>query len=355
MENGLSLGLPTPLIASGVIIHVQSAILYGLEFCILIDGAASALNRMQVGWAKAVLGCRYAAEGAWPIWLCECGWDRRLGTLMYERAIMLLARLQVLPSMQPARRLLEAALSSEQFTWASYLRDRIMANLFSDPIPMLREIFTEGEIHVASTSDFARKRLLDRYRLRWVSPVLRSHDQDALASTVPAHWPYLDYQPTFDRFPDELLEVDWGADTWTYYKIWSVVKAFGRWPFLVLGCGELPRTLPHCPCCGAADADVVHLLMACPATRSLYEDWSLAVGYVIKDGERLPWLQLRLELFSNRVAFLTPDAADGQHRIMFVGKAFSLAGACYSQRALERDIDAFLDSARRSVLLWEEG
>jgi len=255
----------------------------------------------------------------------------------------------------PAKILLDVALSSNRDSWATVVRDHFMSRLFLEVVPMLSDVFTPGEIQVARSSQHAREGLLDRYRLRWVKPILRGFDQDALANATFSLWPYLDYQPDIARFPDELLEVDWGAETWTFYKIWAVVKAFGRWPFLLLNCGELPRLLSHCPCCGAPSADIIHLLSDCPATWSLYAEWAVSAGYAVDSGARLPWSVLRLDLFANRVAFLYPDCKEGQGRIIFVGKAISLAASCFSSSKLEADIDVLLHSARCSAPLWVEG
>ena len=112
-----SLGLPIPLQAAAIPSRIASVVLHGLEFCISVPMAESALNRVQASWAKSLLGCRGAREGKWPIWVAERGWFRRLGTLMLERAILLKSRAQLLPLAHRVVRILSAA-SRSSTTWA---------------------------------------------------------------------------------------------------------------------------------------------------------------------------------------------------------------------------------------------
>ena len=104
-----STGLPVPMQAESIPLRIEAVALYGIEFCIGLSGAESALNRMQAGWAKALLGCRDAVDGRWAFLICECGWQFRLGTRMFERAVMLKARLQLLPASHPTSQLLSLA------------------------------------------------------------------------------------------------------------------------------------------------------------------------------------------------------------------------------------------------------
>ena len=55
--------LPMPLQASAIPSRVEQAALFGIEFCIGLCNAESRLNRMQAGWAKAILGIRDCPQG----------------------------------------------------------------------------------------------------------------------------------------------------------------------------------------------------------------------------------------------------------------------------------------------------
>ena len=100
-------------------------------FCISVHGAESAMNRMQAGWARALLGCRHTHAGAWPLLVAELGWKRRLGTRMLERAIMLRARALLLQESHPARRVLTVARASSHVTWHTAVLERGSARSYS--------------------------------------------------------------------------------------------------------------------------------------------------------------------------------------------------------------------------------
>ena len=104
-----SLALPLPLIAVLIPLRLEGIILYRLEFCIAVPGAISALNRLQAELAKHVLGIPGCREGAWCLVIAECGWTWRLGTRLWERTLMLLARVHLLPAQHPASQLLRIA------------------------------------------------------------------------------------------------------------------------------------------------------------------------------------------------------------------------------------------------------
>ena len=165
-------------------------------------------------------------------------------------------------------------------------------------------------------------------------------------------WPYLDYQPAPSPFPELLLNIGWGFDTWRFYKTWSVIKSCGRWPLHVWGLGDLPRALARCPCCQACNVEVTHMFTECPASLSLYESWAMAAGYTVQPGLRLPWSVLRIDLFADRVAFVNTDTVDGEYRIKFVGAAVKLALDNWLEESLVVDIDALLHSAGCDVPLW---
>ena len=61
-----SLDLPFPVMASAVPLRVIANLRYGLEFVITVDGVETALNRLQVGWARSLLGLRGYQTGRWP-------------------------------------------------------------------------------------------------------------------------------------------------------------------------------------------------------------------------------------------------------------------------------------------------
>ena len=55
-----SVRLPPPVVFLAVPCRIEPAALYGMELCISVSGAESKLNKMQAGWARALLGCPHA-------------------------------------------------------------------------------------------------------------------------------------------------------------------------------------------------------------------------------------------------------------------------------------------------------
>ena len=191
-----SLGLPIPLQAAAIPPRIASVVFHGLEFCISVPGAELGLNRLQVDWAKELLGCGGARGGPWPIWVTECGWPRRLGTLMLERAIILKARFSLLPPSHPAAQLLILACESSGDTWVSRVSALQYRADFSCPIQDIADFLTTEETSSARSSKETRSKLLLRYRRQCVDPVLQEYDSDAFgAACHNSGWPYADLQP----------------------------------------------------------------------------------------------------------------------------------------------------------------
>ena len=107
-----SLGLPIPSVASLIPNRVVTNTLYGVEFLIGIADAEGLLNRMQVTWAMHVLGISATRAGSTSLLLAACGWEQRLGTTTLQRALLLKARVCMLPYDHLARRLLQYASDS---------------------------------------------------------------------------------------------------------------------------------------------------------------------------------------------------------------------------------------------------
>jgi len=187
----LSACLPVPLLAAAVPLRVVPVALYGIEFCIATSGAEAGLNRMQVSWAKHVLGFGTSRAGIWSFVVRECGWSRRLGTCMLARAILLKARILLLPLLHPAARLVVLLSSSSIDTWLLRVSQLQCRPDFSSIIPDLSDVFAEGRISHARGDAGARRSLLRSYRKLWVDPVLDACDVDALSKAASnSQWPY---------------------------------------------------------------------------------------------------------------------------------------------------------------------
>ena len=169
--------------------------LCGLEFCNICPDAATRLNRMQAGWAKALLGIRDAQQGPWAVVIAECGWTRRVGTLMYERAIMLKARAALTPPEHPVNQLLVFASSSRASPWLEALSTFQSSSALCEAIPGIADYISAADILEARADPVRKSRLLKQYHKSMVEPMLQDYDEQAfLAAVDQQSWPYLQLQ-----------------------------------------------------------------------------------------------------------------------------------------------------------------
>ena len=238
------------------------------------------------------------------------------------RAILLLARLLLLPSSAPVYNLVQMAANSDCASWVSRVRDIMSSSRFSHPIPCILNVFDELVIANARCCKLTRKALIRRYRHAYVKPAFDEYDAEAFAAAASSSsWPYHSFQCSPEAFPLPLLRIDWGVCTWEYYRAWATIKVTGRWPLSVHGAGDLPQQLSVCPLCGVSNVDIVHLLSSCGGTFDLYCVWASGAGKSADSASRLPWSHLQFELFADRISFLTDDPDQGSARINFVGQA----------------------------------
>ena len=175
----------------------------------------------------------------------------------------------------------------------------------------------------ARSSRPARILALKRYKQHCVTPAFDAYDQDAFAASLEQHsWPYASFQPCLGPLPPLLLELNWEPHTWKHYRVWSTVRVLGRWPLALFGAGELPEMLPLCPLCGAEWVTIAHPLALCHGTWDLYLHWRSSSASGVGCPTRPPWPELRTELFSGRLGFVSDDEADLWFRITFTGQVF---------------------------------
>ena len=335
-----------PLQANEVRPRIE-ACLYGLEMCVLTSQAESRLNRMQAGWARVLLGIGQCSEGTWMHLVAECGWRVRLGTRMWERAIMLKARLSLLPKCNPVHRILCTATTSTTTTWISVVRDWQMHAGLPSAIPDLLETCSLDDVELARGCRSIRKRLIDRYKSHHVRPILQQYDDKAfLTSTQRGHWPYGSFQHSLDSFPTALITADWDADICRLYRAWAVVRATGRIPLQVFNAGELPTYMDTCPLCQQPIADIQHFLAVCTGTRDLYSQWAANSTYHQRPSN---WTDLGAKLFTGRLAPDTDDSDCARNRINFVGRVCKRVASSITQNSiLEAAVDAFINASRES-------
>jgi hypothetical protein len=201
-------------------------------------------------------------------------------------------------------------------------------------------------IKEAQADKTTRKKVLAKYRKNKVDPALRVLDESAFDEAAGRSvWPYASFQHQLSEYPQELLEVNWGPNTWYYYRAWAVVRATGRIPLRVFGGIGLPRSCEPCVLCGATSVDIEHLLTHCPATYALYAKWWSSMGRSGLPSARLDWPMLRMELFAGRLGFLTSSSDEGAVRILYVGAACKQLVDAQRSLQLDQEVSQLLVSA----------
>ena len=254
----------------------------------------------------------------------------RLSSKVIESAVVALARLHLLPGSHPGHRMLRLADRVVAHTWASKVRALMSEKDLPGPILNItaHPAFTSEQIELARSSRETRKQLLRRYRQETVRPLLHQQDITLFQATAAARvhfapWNLLEFMPEPNPPPYELLNMDWGPKTWTFYRMWAIVRLSGAWPFSPTGGRDFPMVLDACPACGSGEGSVSHLLCACPSTRPFAADLCelkhMSVTYSQPDAF-IHWL------FAD-----TASEEERSQQILFVGKSVCLAWARLGQ------------------------
>ena len=86
--TAMSSGFSLPVAAAQVPLRIEPALLYAAALLAGVGGAETALNKLQVTWARRILGCSAGPHMKWSLLVAQCGWAMRLGTRMREKAII---------------------------------------------------------------------------------------------------------------------------------------------------------------------------------------------------------------------------------------------------------------------------
>ena len=113
-----SLRFPFVVLEELITSHDISKGLHGLALCLSVPQAKSRLNRLQADWGSAVLGFAGYPHGTWCNVVAECGWTRLLGTQLLAEAVMLEARILMMPMEMQVNQILLVAVSSDAPSWA---------------------------------------------------------------------------------------------------------------------------------------------------------------------------------------------------------------------------------------------
>ena len=306
-----SISMPFVVVSASVPLRVESTGLLGLALCINVPGAEAALNRLQVDWARATLGIDGYLQGQWPFLISETGWKYRLGTRMFCEAIMLEARVLMLPEHSGIVQLFCLARVATLQSWATAVID---LRISLGNVPDILQHFGNRITDRIRTSTQLRRRFVSHYRKSVVLPALRNYDVAAFHhSSQSSDWPYAHFQEPFVPFQDDLLLASWGRHEWVMFQVWSVTRVTGRFAFAFFGLEALPREVPTCPFCATVNADLCHALFECCHHEQARRD----LGVIFEN-----WSQFCVYLFGGDAAF----EADGSiaFRIRFVYRVTEL-------------------------------
>ncbi|CAE8615479.1 unnamed protein product [Polarella glacialis] len=174
-------GFSVPVAAAQTLVRVVPIVLYAAEILALHGQAEAKPNTLQAGWAKTLLGCRNSQWMRGSPAVAQCGWQTRLGTLMVERIIVGLARIQTYPAWHPAAVMCFLTEDSLADTWVSRVHGLMNNIVLETPIPTIWKsgLFPPEILKLAQKDASARRAVLKTCRLQVVRPALATRDAAA--------------------------------------------------------------------------------------------------------------------------------------------------------------------------------
>ena len=146
-------------------------------------------------------------------------------------------------------------------------------------------------------------------------------------------------------FPESLLHVDWGSETWFLYKAWALARSTGRFALCLFGADVFCTDLDHCPLCGAPDVRIEHALYSCQGASDLFDAWAVVARTAAERLEPISWDRLRMELFAGRISFLVDDPEIGEARILFVGGVIRRCARAFLQAQADCSVANLINEA----------
>jgi hypothetical protein len=197
---------------------------------------------------------------------------------MFIEAIMLEARVLLMPPASSAHRLLHLARDEncQLDSWASRVKAlRLKLGGLPDLMSWASGNGALENIDEGVDSN-VRKTLLAGYRCEVVYPAADKYDQDALNRAMASNdWPYDSFGASAMLSDRQLLRARWDSTTWLSFRIWATARCTGRLPLPLLGFDFFPQVIATCPLCQAAEADLEHVVATCPFTRDLRHRYSV--------------------------------------------------------------------------------
>ena len=186
LHTGEAGGFTLPIMAAEVLSRIVPYFVYGACFLVVVPGILAKLNLLQWRWGKTLLGARYARELKHMLVVAQCGWRLRLGTLAVMEALVMVARIALLPTTHPLSQVVSIAQKCMAQCWLTYVAD--VTNKLNLPIsvPGIAEcgLFLQETLRDAHSDVLLRKRVLAQYRQRILRPAFEEYDRIAFFSTV---------------------------------------------------------------------------------------------------------------------------------------------------------------------------
>ena len=261
--------LPEPIIAAAVIQRVEPVVLFAAELWPIRPQFYKQLDALQDFWAKTILrGSSRDLRG--PLAVAMCGWKLRLSSKALMKAVMMLAKIEMLPGNHPTRLMLNIAQQTPGPNWWSAVRD-LMNTCQHGPIPTIGAtgLFRSAEVRGGQLSRAQTKTVLQLYKNNFVFPVLRARDDDeyevAARKWLPAfNCRVADFSPYRGLQGWNTLEVSFG------HAEWAFVKLNGGWPLWDFPDLVGSVQIETCPLCGTGNVTVAHVLVTCPGTKQVF-------------------------------------------------------------------------------------
>jgi hypothetical protein len=275
--NLLGNGFGLPMQARAWTVRVESSVLPGTEVLASCSGGIPAvmhqLNLAHADACRILLAARPGLlVGELLALFAETRAGTRLGTRWAARVVMARARLALLPRAGPLGEVVEGAEQAEgDCWWADAARVAEVLGISENVLDVLR-----GPERGRPLAAQVRRLVAQRYRIRHVRPRVAKYEREWYHRAVaelrarPNH-PYAAVmRPPEDGPPPEwgigAGWAPWGATDWRYFRAWMLARITHAIPLVVWDAGDLPVSLPVCPCCEGKEVRLAHLIENCPGT-----------------------------------------------------------------------------------------
>ncbi|CAE7210833.1 ASB2, partial [Symbiodinium natans] len=271
-------GFSPAVIAHAVVERIEPVILYGAEILPLIPESYRQLNALQSDWARAILADQggktvHGIRGSLAV--AQMGWRDRLGTKALVKAVMFLAKVELLPRDCPVVRMLHLAQGLHDGTWWQATKDALESHDMWCPSLVEAGVAPLSLLEQARQNSTLRREILRRYKKMIVLPQAMRRDEAEFQESASKMLPGF-HLTLRQLFPDracvswESVTPDADAADWDCMRVWAFIRLSGLWPLQLLDYGANSETLEVCPLCGEVEIDVAHCLYVCEGTRDLF-------------------------------------------------------------------------------------